>query len=282
MARGKAAKLIGLAAVLFVAGCTAFSADLGRQRAYRMTAQAGWSAKLYGGRTFDILTFQSKGSVPGEPLSIVIEGDGRAWLTKNRPSSDPTPLDPIGLRLALKAREGVVYIARPCQFVQGKAKRNCDPVFWTNARFAPEVLDSMNSVIDQVKQDRGATSLRLIGFSGGGTLAALLSLKRSDVSQFITVASPLDIDAWAKLHTMSPLRYSLNPASRLNELAKIPQVHFVGTQDKVVPPYLTKNILKKMPPGNRAKIVEVENADHRCCWADMAPLISIIAPSPVP
>jgi hypothetical protein len=42
-------------------------------------------------------------------------GDGLAWLSSDVPSSDPTPLDPLALRLALaKPARNAAYLARPC------------------------------------------------------------------------------------------------------------------------------------------------------------------------
>jgi len=39
-----------------------------------------------------------------------------AWLAVPRPSQDPTPVDPLALRLALVQPTGnAAYLARPCQ-----------------------------------------------------------------------------------------------------------------------------------------------------------------------
>src|SRR5262245_4836743 len=60
----------------------------------------------------------SRVSEPGAPLRIYIEGDGRAWLTRQQRSDDPTPRNAIGLRLAsADMSPNVAYLARPCQYV---------------------------------------------------------------------------------------------------------------------------------------------------------------------
>ena len=50
-------------------------------------------------------------------ISIYIEGDGRAWETKYRLSEDPTPSNPVALRLAaVDPAANIAYIARPGQY----------------------------------------------------------------------------------------------------------------------------------------------------------------------
>ena len=63
------------------------------------------------------LTAYSRLDATGGPLTVFIEGDGRAWLSKYRLSEDPTPLHPVGLELAAADHSvNVVYMARPCQY----------------------------------------------------------------------------------------------------------------------------------------------------------------------
>ena len=51
---------------------------------------------------------------PGQDLSIYLEGDGLAWVSRTEASRDPTPDNPIGLRLAaIDPAPNVVWIARP-------------------------------------------------------------------------------------------------------------------------------------------------------------------------
>lgn len=49
-------------------------------------------------------------------LSIYLEGDGFAWFNSRQPPPDPTPLDPMALRLAQAQPSGnATYLGRPCQ-----------------------------------------------------------------------------------------------------------------------------------------------------------------------
>ena len=57
-------------------------------------------------------------------VNIYIEGDGRAWLNKNRPSLDPTPKNSLALKLAeIDPAPNVIYLARPCQYSKLIKKR---------------------------------------------------------------------------------------------------------------------------------------------------------------
>ena len=54
----------------------------------------------------------------GEDVTIYIEGDGFAWVSRRQPSTNPTPVNPLALRLAATdPSPAVAYLARPCQYV---------------------------------------------------------------------------------------------------------------------------------------------------------------------
>ena len=116
-------------------------------------------------------------------LRVYIEGDGHAWSTRTRPSGAPTPRDPVGLRLAMAdpSQDPLLYLARPCQFVTGSDLRNCSAKYWTSARLAPEVTNSLNEVINKAKATCGVEKIILVEFSGGEG-AAMLAARRTDVS----------------------------------------------------------------------------------------------------
>ncbi len=177
------------------------------------------------------------------PLGVFIEGDGFAWIDSARPSSDPTPRDPIGLRMAVVEKaERVLYVGRPCQYGGAQSDLACDSRIWTSHRFAPEVVDALDRAIDMAKDEVTAGKVSLVGFSGGGTMAALLAARRNDVDELITVAAPLDLAAWSAWHHMTPLNGSLDPAGVAERWKSLPQSHFVGTNDEVVPPEFARTV----------------------------------------
>jgi pimeloyl-ACP methyl ester carboxylesterase len=106
----------------------------------------------------------------------------------------------------------------------------------------------------------------LVGYSGGGAVAALVAARRDDVARLITVAANLDHAAWTTHHRLAPLRGSLNPADLAQRLEVLPQVHLAGAKDRVVPPAIAESYLGRMDDRSRARLVVVEGADHDCCW----------------
>jgi len=207
--------------------------------------------------------------VKNEVLSVYIEGDGLAWLTRSQVSTDPTPLNPIGLELALRHSKGTaVYLARPCQYVQGADSVGCKAGYWTKRRFSAEIVSASSLAIDQLKQMFGATKIVLVGYSGGGAIAALLAAKRSDVIQLVTVAGNLDHVAWTSLHHISPLDGSLNPSDAWEALQAIPQLHFVGEKDQNVSVQVINAYLARFPLEHQPTVRVVKDFDHICCWKD--------------
>ncbi len=210
--------------------------------------------------------------LPGSPpvaadqtLTVYIEGDGLAWRSVSMQSNDPTPITPVALQLALAQPGGpAAYLARPCQYVDAAAS-GCPSRYWLGARYGRDVLDALNSALDQLKARFAARHLVLVGFSGGGTLGALLVNERTDVRALVTVAGNLDVAAQIDHHAFSPLRDSFDPAQAATRWPELPQWHIVGERDTVVPPALTRALLARLTPP-QAHLINFTEADHTCCW----------------
>jgi pimeloyl-ACP methyl ester carboxylesterase len=215
------------------------------------------------GGGFTLAAFARSG--PGETLVVYIEGDGRAWASRSRPSEDPTPRDPLTLRLAARdPAPKVLYLARPCQYMAGEqAAGACDESLWTSARYGRAVLAALSQAVDEAKAGLSATRVSLVGYSGGGALALLLAASRTDVSDVVTVAGNPDIVAWAAHHGVTPLAGSLNPADRAKELSAIPQTHYAGRADQICPPWLCERYLERLGRPSAARCVTVDGANHR-------------------
>ena len=168
-------------------------------------------------------------------LRIYIEGDGHAWSRRDRPSDDPTPWSPVALELAARdLGPSVAYLARPCQYVVPGSDPACAVYYWTDGRYAEPVIAAANVAIDRLLMASGARSLELVGYSGGGAVAALVAARRRDVASLRTVAANLDTTAWTDAQGLNPLTGSLNPADFVAQLQQTPQIHFVGAEDTVV------------------------------------------------
>lgn len=229
-------------AALVAAGCATTPGAAERTRiAGQYALQAGLTPVTLAKDTPLPLRGFVRAGAAGEPLVVYIEGDGRAWLNGNTPSPDPTPVDPVALRLAaLDMRSNVAYLARPGQFLHPPAGSSVPRRYWLSARYAPEVVDTYAMVVREMARELAAPEMELVGYSGGGAIAVLVSarLKREMPALRLTlrtVAGNLDTATWTRVLRLSPLAGSLNPADVATELADIPQQHLLGRQDRQVP-----------------------------------------------
>jgi pimeloyl-ACP methyl ester carboxylesterase len=221
-----------------------------------------------------------RAEAPGTTLAVYLEGDGRAWVTRSRLAMDPTPEEPIALRLAAAdPAPNVLYLARPCQFLSGAERHGCAPSLWSEARYGSAVLDAVDRAVTRARDAIGARSLELIGYSGGGAVAALLAERRRDVALLVTVAGNLDTEAWTRLHGVSPLSLSANPADGAAALAALPQLHLAGGRDEVVPPAILRSFMAHLPAGAPARLEIVAEFDHECCWGARWPSLVAAARS---
>lgn len=205
-------------------------------------------------------------------LRVYIEGDGHAWSTPDTPSDDPTPWSPVSLDLAVRdSFTAVAYLARPCQYLGARSNPSCETSIWTNRRYAPEVIASVDAAIDQLRQQTGARAIELVGYSGGGPVAALVATRRHDVASLRTVAANLDIALWTARHRVSPLRGSLNPADFAPRLAGLPQVHFVGEADDVVEPDVVFAFARRVGDSGCVQVVPEPGMRHGAAWAERWP-----------
>ena len=199
---------------------------------------------------------------------IYIEGDGLAWITSRKISHNPTPLHPIGYRLFDRDEDCSIYVARPCQYI---SFRNCRSKYWTSHRFAKEVVESYLQALDKIKKKFKIHKFVLIGYSGGGAIAALIAAQRKDVKCLVTVAGNLDPTKWVRLHFISALSGSLNPVDYASRLQSIPQIHFIGTDDRIVPIDIAKSYLSFFQDRSRINLIEIPNTTHTKGWIELWP-----------
>lgn len=233
-----------------------------------LAATAHWQKIRLPTTHFILSAYVAEQPPAGAVLTVYIEGDGLAWLTRSQPSDDPTPGKPLALTLALQHRQGpAAYLSRPCQNVAEEDKKNCRQEYWSQRRFAPETIDASNAAIDALKARHQTTKLVLIGYSGGGAVAALVAARRSDVIRLITVAGNLDSDKWTRMQKIAPLSGSLNPADAAERLQDIPQLHWVGGKDRIISEEIVASYLQRFPPSQRPGLKVIADFDHVCCWA---------------
>ncbi|WP_256679461.1 alpha/beta hydrolase [Pseudomonas sp. Fl4BN1] len=260
--------LLPLSITTCLAACAVFPSPNERREQVDALARAHhWQGLKLNAGAFQLQSYGPPTYTVNPVLTLYLEGDGFAWINSRQPSPDPTPLDPLALKLAMTQPTGnAAYLGRPCQYL-GATRPPCQKRYWTGARFAEDVVLSLDQAADQLKARAGAQRLILVGYSGGGTLALLLAARRSDVELVVTVAGNLDHASWTRRHMVTPLKDSLNPANLRPSLANLRQVHLVGDADSVMPADLAKGFIASYPAGSRAIVRVIPGYDHHCCWA---------------
>lgn len=234
-----------LITLLFLAGCST------------ITAPANFVYKEIETRDFTIATWQ-KITNSHAVYKIYIEGDGYAFNAHGKATQDPTPHGTLVRELAFGDNSpNVIYLARPCQYVKSPI---CSQRHWTTARFASEII---NAEYEAIKNIAGNNPVILVGFSGGAQVAGLVAIAKPElnIKKIITIAGNLDHLAWTQYHNLPPLNESMNLESYRKQFAKIPQIHYVGSNDEVMPPILVREFIK-----NDDLIIEVSGANHNEGW----------------
>jgi len=262
--------------LMFIGGCSGTRLSDARVYVNKTAREMGFVTTVHQGDFFALQTmlFEPRTQQPNDILRVYIEGDGRSWVTPSQPSADPTPFYAVGFDLAvLHAKQQVptLYIARPCQYVLGQDRRNCQPAFWTAGRFSEEVVAAIDAAIDDVLSKHPYSQIDLVGFSGGGALAVILATRRQDVRVMVTVAGVLDHEAWTEHHGVSRLNQSVNPADLQGRIVADREIYIFGEDDDIVPANIFSAFL--LNRSEESEVVIDRHSDHLCCWAQNWPKI---------
>ena len=207
--------------------------------------------------TFKLAGWQ-KITDPKAPYKIYIEGDGYAFRASGVVSSNPTPRGTLLRELAFgDSHPNVVYLARPCQFVEDNL---CRPEYWSTARFSPEVIKATAEAVGQIA---GQHKITLVGFSGGAQVAGLVAVQypQLNIQKLVTVAGNLDVLSWVAYHQIRPLDKSEDLHDYRSSYLRIPQIHYVGEKDKNIVPEITYRFI-----GDSQNIILIKNASHNSGW----------------
>ena len=261
-------KSLGLVLLLFISACSAYPVQERMDLAQGIADKAGFTKRMIKTNSFFLTTY-SKFETKSNSKSVIdvyIEGDGYAWVDRYKLSKDPTPINPISLRLAaVDQRPNVLYIARPCQYIDPRIEKGCSNVYWSGSRFAPEVMKSINQVIDYFKKKQGISHVRIYGHSGGGALAVIVAGNRKDVREIGTVAANLNHKELNKIHGVTPLTDSLDAIDFVDNVKHIPQFHLIGQEDNVVLPEIITDFVNKVnAKGGFAEFEVIKDAGHEC------------------
>lgn len=250
---------------IFLAGCATPA-----QRIDAFALANGLDRQVVEGRDFRHVVYTRHEGA--STLLVFLEGDGAPWFTPTIVSLDPTPTNPLMLRLLTQTQGSVAYVGRPCYL--GLAQDSgCEPRWWTSARYHRRVVVSMAAAIQHLMAAQGYEDVALIGHSGGGALAMLLAQEMGNqVRAIITLAANIDTDSWATFHGYTPLADSLNPANLPALPQSVYQAHFIAKEDRSVPPHITRDGLRSQ---THARIIALDNMNH-ANWERVWPQIEHI------
>lgn len=184
-----------------------------------------------------------------QPIRIYIEGDGHAFNYAGLPTSNPTPKGTFLRKIAFNdPNPNVVYLARPCQYVQDSM---CSKIDWTTGRFSQKIVDSMSMAIKSVASNR---KVILIGYSGGALLSGLVMTQNPqlNIQKWITIAGVLNHTKWTDVLHLPHLTQSMD----LDALPQVPQTHYIGDKDTIVP----KELMQSIVPAKN--LILIHNATH--------------------
>jgi hypothetical protein len=230
---------------------------------------AGFQSQSIKTNNFNLFSLLKNENENTSNLVVYIEGDGRAWKKRTVLSSDPTPKNPLSLKLAIKDPAALVlYLARPCQYLEKSKLEACAQKYWSSHRYSNDVVESMSKAITKFKTQSDASSVEIIGFSGGGVIAMLIAAQRNDINKIITVAANIDHESWSEWHGVTKLKGSLMPLDYLAELENIDQFHYWGGNDEIVPYKTQSKFIDHSKSNPLFKYEVIPDFTHDCCWLE--------------
>jgi pimeloyl-ACP methyl ester carboxylesterase len=254
--------LTGAAAAALLAALLAQGCAGPAERMDWLAAGLGLARTVVEGEGFEHVAYGRAlggGRTAGDRLHVYLEGDGSPWLGRTRVALDPTPRDPLMLRLMALDPAPSVYLGRPCYHGLA-ASPGCHPWWWTHGRYGEPVVASMAAAVERLRRQGGFPEVALLGHSGGGTLAVLVAERLASVRAVLTVAPNLDPTAWARRHGYSPLAGSLDPAARAPLPSRVRVLHLFGELDRVIPPAFVSGYLAARPGTPFAVLPGVDHA----------------------
>ncbi len=211
--------------------------------------------RIYNTKNFNLFAMQTNLKMCNN-INVYIEGDGLSWITRSKISTNPTPLTPTALKLMNTDNSKCkIYLARPCQYT---SSQNCSKKYWTSHRFNIKVIDAYIETLNKIKDINKNQTFILIGYSGGAAVALLTASKRDDVKMIKTYAGNLDIKKWSQIHNITPLYGSLNPVDFSKKLEDIPQIHYIGKRDKIIPFEVFESYESKFRNKTKIKLIFID------------------------
>jgi hypothetical protein len=273
----------GVANLCFLLFLALFASSCARKNlsaeATNFFVKNSFKPEIFSGPRFDTKIWSNFNATSAERapiIHIVLEGDGMAWKNKKTPSTNPTPRQ---ISTAAKLSEALAkrgfltqYWARPCQYVDGNSWRDCHIPDWTTERFGTLALTHYQQLFEHSAELNPQAKFIFWGYSGGGVLASMLAAQNPDkICALHTLAAPLDLPAWTNFHKITPLKAGIHFSEVSAANKNLPQRHFVGKKDNIIPPDI---LIKSLGKKAYESLVILENTSHHSGWGDLSEVMS--------
>jgi hypothetical protein len=274
---------------LFLFGCS--SDQLRINKVFNLAQHANLTPSVINTSQFSIQIFTQNHN--SKHAVIYLEGDGLVLNRYGEIALNPTPTDPMAVRLASVDRRPFTKIVVNRPFHYGDRHAECSLIrcpglkvsasrsrnkfgmtlshhdnvspYWTTARYAPEVIQSIYEAINQCQQQFRFETIELVAYSGGASVALLLTPYFKNITRIISFAGNLDHKNWTSYHGTQPLFESLDPMENKEFIRKIPQIHFVGASDDNTTPELAKAYKQKID-SDKISIIVIDGFAHDGNW----------------
>lgn len=274
----------------FLMSCS--SDQLRINKAFDLAQQTNFTPSITNTSRFPIQIFIQNQNT--KHAIIYFEGDGLVINKYGDVALNPTPTDPMALRLAAVDIRPLtkLVVNRPFHYVIGDNSRHCEPYkgvaihdikgglpqsrdallrnddvakYWTTARYSPEVIQSIYEAIKQCQQKFRFETIELVAYSGGASVAFLLTPYLQNITRIVSFAGNLDHKNWTTYHHTQPLFESLDSMNHTEILSQISQIHFVGSSDDNTTIELAK-AYKQQIDSDKISIIPVDGFDHDSNW----------------
>jgi pimeloyl-ACP methyl ester carboxylesterase len=121
-------------------------------------------------------------------------------------------------------------------------------------------------VLDAIKEQNNNNKFNLIAYSGGGTIALMLGANREDIQSIRTIGGNLDHNELSKITKTSPLTNSIAAKEFIFKTEKIPQIHYYGEKDKVIPEKIFLDYKNSFSNQNCITVKKIELLNHYDGW----------------
>jgi pimeloyl-ACP methyl ester carboxylesterase len=202
---------------------------------------------------------------PHPPLIVVLHGDA--------PQGPPGYQYRFAASAAVVRPDAVVVALLRPGYSDPAGRRSQGRRGWTTGdNYTPEVLDQLAAAILDLRRRYGASSVMLVGHSGGAAVSALLLERRPWVAERgVLVSCPCDLHAWRRRMAalqknpvwFLPVR-SLSPIETVGRIRPgVPVTVIVGARDEVAPPSLSRAFFEAgRKRGVAMRYVELPGKGH--------------------